>query len=74
MAVYEELIHFLATELPSEKLAAFQPTEETKQRLADLIHREKTEELTTEEKSELDHYLHLEHVIRMVKAKAQLQS
>jgi len=73
MAVYEELINFLATELSSEKLAAFQPTEETKQKLADLIYREKTEELTTEEKSELDHYLHLEHVMRMVKAKAQLR-
>jgi hypothetical protein len=42
-----------------------------KKRVADLIHREKTTGLSPEEESELDHYMQLEHLMRLAKARAR---
>lgn len=68
--VYEEVIDFIATTNPN-KVLAFRPSEATKQRVSDLIYREKTTGLSPEEKSELDHYMQLEHVMRMAKIRAR---
>jgi hypothetical protein len=68
--VYEEVIDFIATTNPG-KVLAFRPSEATKQRVSDLIYREKTTGLSPEEKSELDHYMQLEHVMRMAKIRAR---
>ena len=38
--------------------------------MADLIFREKNDVLSSDEKSELDHYLILEHLLRLAKARA----
>jgi uncharacterized protein YnzC (UPF0291/DUF896 family) len=47
------------------------PTEAEKARVAELVHREKTGELTAEETSELDGYLRLEHTMRLAKARSR---
>jgi len=52
-------------------LVAFRPSQAAKQRLEDLIQREKTTGLTTEETAELNHYLQLEHLMRLAKARAR---
>ena len=39
--------------------------------MADLIHREKTDGLSPEETSELDHYMQIEHLMRLAKARAK---
>ncbi len=66
---YDEVIEFIASSSPQNAIA-FRPTEEAKARVADLIFREKTEGLPEDEKSELDHYLQIEHLIRMAKVRA----
>ena len=43
----------------------------TKARVADLIAREKESGLTPDETSELDHYMQLEHIMRLAKARAR---
>ena len=68
---YEEVIDFLAAGTSPGNIVAFQPSEEAKQRVAHLIEREKSVTLTADEKSELDHYLQLEHLMRMAKARAR---
>jgi hypothetical protein len=45
------------------------PSESTRQRIADLIAREKSSGLNAEETSELDHFLQLEHLMRLAKAR-----
>ena len=45
----------------------FIPSEEAKERIADLIHREKTTGLTSEETAELNYCLQLEHLMRLTK-------
>jgi len=67
---YEEIIDFIAAGTTPESLINFQPSEVAKERVADLILREKTAGITVEEKAELDQYLMLEHLIRLAKARA----
>jgi hypothetical protein len=67
---YEELIDFLVAETAPEKMATFAPSEATRARVWDLVAREKNGVITPDEKSELDHFAHLEHIFRIAKARA----
>jgi hypothetical protein len=68
---YEEIIDFIAAGTSPHDVVTFQPSEAAKARVADLIHREKTTGLSPEETAELDHYLQLEHMLRLAKARAR---
>lgn len=68
---YEEVIDFIAAGTTPSRVIAYQPSETAKTRVADLIYREKNTGLTADEKSELDHYMQLEHIMRLAKARAQ---
>ena len=68
---YEEIINFIAAGTTPSRLIAFQPSEEVKARVVDLIHRDKTTGLSSEESSELNQYLQLEHLMRLAKARAR---
>jgi hypothetical protein len=68
---YEEIVDFIASGTTPQAVAHFEPSQETKDRVADLIHREKTGGLTPEETSELDHCLRMEHLMRLAKARAR---
>ena len=46
-------------------------SESARKRVAELIAREKDGALTPEETSELDHYLQLEHIMRLAKAQSR---
>lgn len=70
MRAYEEIIDFIAAGTSPDSIAAYQPSNEVKARVADLISREKSLGLSTDEKSELDHYMQLEHLMRLAKARA----
>ncbi|HJR07516.1 MAG TPA: hypothetical protein VJ842_09680 [Pyrinomonadaceae bacterium] len=71
MRAYEELVEFIAAGTSPRNVVAFHPSREVKERVADLIEREKTDDLPPDEKSELEHYLQLEHLMRLAKARAQ---
>ena len=71
MRAYEELVEFIAAGTSPRNVVAFRPSNEVKERVAELIQREKTDELPPDEKSELEHYLQLEHLMRLAKARAQ---
>lgn len=68
---YEEIVDFIAAGASPQNVVAFRPSETAKERVADLMSREKTTSLSPEEKSELDHYLQLEHLMRLAKARAR---
>ena len=70
--IYEEIVDFIARGTSPAQLAQFSPSQETKDRVADLIHREKTTDLSEEESSELNHYLEIEHILRLAKARARV--
>ena len=68
---YDEIVEFIAGGTTPESVARFEPSQRTKDYVADLIHKEKTAGLTSEELSELDHFMKLEHLMRLAKARAR---
>lgn len=69
----EEVANFIAMTNPA-KVLSFRPSAETRQRVSELIEREKTEGISAEEKNELDYYMQLEHLMRMAKIFARKYS
>jgi hypothetical protein len=67
---YDEIIDFLAAGITPKSLIAFQPSDAAKERVVELIFREKNTTLTPGEKAELDQYMVLEHLLRLAKARA----
>jgi hypothetical protein len=68
---YDEIVDFIAAGTTPDSVARFEASQRTKDYVADLIHKEKTTGLTTDEASELDHFLKFEHVMRLAKARAR---
>jgi hypothetical protein len=68
---YEEVIDFIAAGSSPDRVAAFRPSEASRRRVAELLEREKNSGLDPEERSELDHYVQLEHLMRLAKARAR---
>ncbi len=68
---YNEIVDFIASGTTPEAVANFCASDESKNRVEELIAREKVAELSAEERSELDHYFEIEHIMRLAKAKAR---
>ncbi|UYZ61665.1 hypothetical protein [Hymenobacter weizhouensis] len=68
---YEEIIDWLAGGFTPAALVAYRPSEAVRERVAELVSKEKTEGLTANEAEELTHYLQLEHLLRLAKARAR---
>jgi hypothetical protein len=69
--VYFEIVDFIAAGTTPEAVIDFRPSPEAQQRVATLIEREKADTLSPEEEAELDHFVELEHILRMAKARAR---
>ncbi len=70
LRAYEEIVDFIAEGTSPGKVVAFRPSETTKARVEELIYREKTTGLSSDETAELNHYLQLEHLMRLAKVRA----
>ena len=70
MKAYDELINFLAAGTTPERVLSFKPSDESSLRVRELIKKEKEEHLNDDERSELDSYFQLEHLMRLTKARA----
>jgi hypothetical protein len=68
---YDEIVDFIAAGTTPQSVVDFRPSEVTKARVADLIQQQKTNSLSPDETAELNHYLHVEHVMRLAKARAR---
>jgi hypothetical protein len=68
--IYDEFIDFIAQGTSPESVTKFQFSEATKERIEDLVERAKLADLSPSEKTELEQFLVVEHLIRLAKAKA----
>ena len=68
---YLEIIDFIASGTTPQAVADYRPSPEAQRRIAELIAQEKEGSLSVEEKSELDHFMDLEHILRVAKARAR---
>ena len=70
---YDEIIDFIIKGKPPEEIISFKPSDNTNKRVEYLIYKERDEGLTPPETSELEHYLLIEHLMRLAKARAKKQ-
>lgn len=68
---YEEFVDFIAEGTTPQGVVDFRPSETTKARVAELIHRQKTASLSPDETAELNQFLQIEHIMRLAKARAR---
>jgi hypothetical protein len=71
LRAYEEVIDFIAAGASPTEVSEFTASQASRNRVADLIAGEKTTGLSADETKELEHYLELEHIMRLAKAKAR---
>ena len=68
---YDEIVDLFARGASSAEVLAFRPSRETQERVRELLERNAADELTEEEAAELERFGELEHLMQLVKAKAQ---
>ena len=71
LPAYNEIIDFIAAGSTPGGIVNFRPSAAAKERVALLIQRETSIGLSPEETSELNHYMQLEHLMRLAKARAR---
>ena len=69
--VYEEIVEFIAGGSTPDDVAAWMPSQEARNRVVELVHGDRAGTLTPDERAELNHYLELEHLMRLAKARAR---
>ena len=69
---YDEIVDLFARGTSSAEVLAFRPSEESQERVRYLLDRNKSDELTAAEAAELERLGELEHLMQLVKARAQL--
>jgi len=69
--IYQELIDFLTSDPGADRIIAFKISPLAQGRLEDLLDKNRDLSLTPEERTELDIYLHLSHLITRMKARAR---
>jgi len=68
---YEEVVDFVAAGTSPSQVIDFHPSPAAKARVSELVERERALGLSSAEKSELDTYTQLEHIMRLAKARAR---
>ena len=68
---YEEIIDFFAAGTTPRNIVEFHPSDKAQERVDHLLAKSGEGELTSTERSELEHYLQLEHLMRLAKARAR---
>lgn len=68
---YDEFVDFIANGSTPQSVLDFRPSDEAKSRVADLIRRQKADALSADETAELNQFLHIEHLMRLAKARAR---
>ncbi len=69
--VYQELVDLLSSGPTREQLIAFKISDVAQTRLEELLYRNREEELTQAERTELETYIQLSHIVTRLKARAR---
>lgn len=69
--VFDEVIDFISSAPPPEKILAFKPSSAMQRRLDALLEKKMESRLTEMEQAEIDQYMLVEHLMRLAKAKAR---
>lgn len=67
---YEQILEFLAAGPSAQEIIAFRPQPEVQERFSQLLEANRQCDLTAQEEEELDHYIRIERMMALLKAKA----
>jgi hypothetical protein len=68
---YEEIVDFIAGGTTPDSVAEWTPSPQARERVTQLLEAEKSGTLSEQDRAELSHYLELEHLMRLAKARAR---
>ena len=68
---YDEIVDLFAHGASSAEVLAFRPSPETQERVRELLERNAADELTDEEAAELECFGELEHLLQLVRIRAE---
>ena len=68
--VYQEMVDFLISSQTLEQVIAFKISASAQERLEELLYKNREEELTQDERTELETYLQLSHLVTQLKVRA----
>lgn len=67
---YEEIVDFIASGTTPKNVISFRPSDDAQERVDLLLAQKSKGALSVKEESELEHFLRLEHLMRLAKARA----
>lgn len=70
--LFDEITNFLASGPSSEVILDYRPSDALDERLHELLEKNSRDEITLEEREELDEFLRMNHLLTMIQAKARL--
>lgn len=73
IGLMDEITDFLATSPTPIAIVAFHPSDALSQKAHELLEKNRQNQLTTDERSELEAFIQLEHLMSLLKAKARLR-
>jgi methylase of polypeptide subunit release factors len=68
---YDEIVDLFARGASSAEVLAFRPSRETQERVRELLERNAADELTNEEAAELEYLGELQHLLQLVRIRAE---
>lgn len=71
--LFDEITDFLASAPDTDALLAFTPSDALVGRLDELLEKNKISGLSQDERAELDEFLRMNHLLKMVRLKAKLR-
>ena len=71
--LFEEISDYFVSHMTPDEIIAFKPSEALDQRLHELLDKNEEGTLTSDERAELDRFLHMNHLLILLKAKARLK-
>ena len=72
-ALFDEITDFLATAPTQEQIIAFKPSIYLTHRMQELLDKNSRDELTSDERNELDEFLRMNHLLKMIRLKARMK-
>jgi hypothetical protein len=67
---YEQVLEFLASGPSSQEIVAYRPSQAAQTRFSRLLEANRERQLSAQEEDELDHYIAMDRMLSLLKAKA----
>lgn len=67
---YEQVLEFLASGPSSQEITAYRPPQAAQARFSRLLEANRERQLSVQEEEELDHYIDMDRMLSLLKAKA----